>query len=174
MTLGVEVESTVLTVHLFCIILDSRVRRACHVDGMSNSAAARLFGIDRKTVAKILKHAVPPGYQRTAEPVRPMLDPFTGIIDQILEGDKRRNKKQRHTAALSNRLLDCSVQNTWTKSEHASFCISHLYVLNFFLALCRSQPHLPSTAVQSRVWLVISGANGHERAVRGSGQPDLS
>jgi transposase len=65
---------------------------------MSNSAAARLFGIDRKTVAKILKHAVPPGYQRTAAPVRPKLDPFTGIIDQILEGDKRRIKKQRHTA----------------------------------------------------------------------------
>ena len=34
------------------------------VEGMSQSAAARQFGIDRKTVAKMLKHAVPPGYRR--------------------------------------------------------------------------------------------------------------
>jgi hypothetical protein len=51
--------------------LYSRVRRACHVDGMSNSAAARLFGIDRKTVAKILKHSVPSGYRREGPPTRP-------------------------------------------------------------------------------------------------------
>jgi transposase len=65
---------------------------------MNNSAAARLFGIDRKTVAKILKHSVPPGYRRAAPPVRPKLDPFIPVIDQILEDDKRVIKKQRHTA----------------------------------------------------------------------------
>jgi transposase len=65
---------------------------------MSKSAAGRLFGIDRKTVAKILLHSVPPGYRRTALPVRPKLDPFIPIIDQILEDDKRVIKKQRHTA----------------------------------------------------------------------------
>lgn len=78
--------------------LYNRVRRACHVDGMSKSAAGRLFGINRKTVAKILLHSVPPGYRRTALPVRPKLDPFIPIIDQILEDDKRVIKKQRHTA----------------------------------------------------------------------------
>jgi len=65
---------------------------------MSKSAAGRLYGIDRKTVAKILLHSVPPGYRRTALPVRPKLDPFIPIIDQILEDDKRVIKKQRHTA----------------------------------------------------------------------------
>jgi transposase len=65
---------------------------------MSKSAAGRLYGIDRKTVAKILLHSVPPGYRRTAWPVRPKLDPFIPIIDQILEDDKRVIKKQRHTA----------------------------------------------------------------------------
>ena len=83
---------------MYSVDLYSRVRRACHVDGLNNSAAARLFGIDRKTVAKILKHSVPPGYRRVAPPVRPKLDLFIPIIDQILEDDKRVIKKQRHTA----------------------------------------------------------------------------
>ena len=49
---------------MYSVELYSRVRRACHVDGMSERAAAGHFGIDRKTVSKILKHAVPPGYRR--------------------------------------------------------------------------------------------------------------
>ena len=58
---------------MYSVELYSRVRRACHVDGMSKSAAARHFGIDRKTVSKILKHAVPPGYRRNGPPARPKL-----------------------------------------------------------------------------------------------------
>ncbi len=76
----------------------NRVRRACHVDGMSKNAAGRLFGIDRKSVAKILLHSVLPGYRRTVLPVRPKLDPYIPIVDQILEDDKRGVKRQRHTA----------------------------------------------------------------------------
>jgi transposase len=92
---------------MYSVELYSRVRRACHVDGMSNSAAARLFGIDRKTVAKILKHSVPPGYRREGPPVRPKLDPFVAIIDQILADDMSRIKKQRHTAKrIHERLRD--------------------------------------------------------------------
>ena len=83
---------------MYSLELYSRVRRACHVDGMSNSAAARLFGIDRKTVSKILKHSVPPGYRREEPPVRPKLDPFVPLIDQIPADDVSRIKKQRHTA----------------------------------------------------------------------------
>ena len=92
---------------MYSVELYSRVRRACHVDGMSNSAAARLFGIDRKTVAKILKHSVPPGYRREGPPVRPKLDPFVPLIDQILADDMSRIKKQRHTAKrIHERLRD--------------------------------------------------------------------
>ncbi len=83
---------------MYSVDLYSRVRRACHVDGKNNSEVSRLYGIDRKTVAKILKHSVPPGYQRTTAPVRPKLDPFIPVIDQILKDDKRVIKKQRHTA----------------------------------------------------------------------------
>lgn len=83
---------------MYSVELYNRVRLACHVDGMSQREAARLFGIDRKTVSKILKHAIPPGYQRSQLPARPKLDAFVPIIDQILEEDKARIKKQRHTA----------------------------------------------------------------------------
>jgi transposase len=83
---------------MYSVEIYNRVRRACHVEGMSKSEAARVFGIDRKTVAKILKHSVPPGYRRSKPPARPKLDPFIPIIDQILEDDKGRLKKQRHTA----------------------------------------------------------------------------
>jgi transposase len=78
--------------------LYARVRRACHVEGMSRRQAARVFGIDPKTVAKMLRFAVPPGYRRSTPPVRPKLDAFTGIIDRILEEDRERPRKQRHTA----------------------------------------------------------------------------
>ena len=74
---------------------------------MSERAAAGHFGIDRKTVSKILKHSVPPGYRREHPPVRPKLDPFIPIINQILEEDKSRIKKQRHTARrIYERLRD--------------------------------------------------------------------
>ena len=92
---------------MYSVELYGRVRRACHVDGMSERAAGRFFGIDRKTVSKILKHSVPPGYRREGPPVRPKLDPFIGIIDQILAEDKARLKKQRHTAKrIYERLRD--------------------------------------------------------------------
>ena len=92
---------------MYSVDLYSRVRRACHVDGMSKSAAARLFGINRKTVSKMLEHSVPPGYRRNGPPVRPKLDPFIPIIDRILEEDKSLLKKQRHTAKrIFERLRD--------------------------------------------------------------------
>src|ERR671917_466842 len=78
--------------------LYARVRRACQVEGMSQRQAARVFGIDPKTVAKMLRFSVPPGYRRSKPPVRPKLDRFTGVIDRILEEDQGRPRKQRHTA----------------------------------------------------------------------------
>ncbi len=78
--------------------LYARVRRACHVDGMSQRQAARLFGIDPKTVAKMLRFSVPPGYRRSKPVVRPKLDPLVPVIERILEDDQGRPRKQRHTA----------------------------------------------------------------------------
>ena len=74
-----------------------RVRLACHREGLSRREASRQFGIDRKTVAKILLHSEPPGYRRRQPPKRPKLAPFTDIIDGILEEDRTVHRKQRHT-----------------------------------------------------------------------------
>src|SRR5687767_6122801 len=78
--------------------LYARVRHACHVEGLSQREAARRFGIDPKTVAKMLRHAVPPGYRRSKPPARPKLGAFTATIDQILMADRSAPAKQRHTA----------------------------------------------------------------------------
>ena len=84
-----------------------RVRRAVMVDGMSMREAARVFGLHRDTVRKMLAYSVPPGYRRQSPPRRPKLEPFTGVIDRILEDDLRRPRKQRHTAKrIFERLRD--------------------------------------------------------------------
>ena len=84
--------------------LYAAVRRSVYVEGLSERAAARRFGLARETVRKMLRYRRPPGYRR-AQPVRrPKLDAFTGIIDQILREDQSRPKKQRLTGALLDRL----------------------------------------------------------------------
>ena len=87
--------------------LYGRVRHAVRIEGLSRREAARRFGIDPRTVAKMLVFSVPPGYRRSRSPARPKLDPFVGIIDQILEADKGRPAKQRHTSKrIFERLRD--------------------------------------------------------------------
>ena len=87
--------------------LYAQVRYAVQIEGLSRREAARRYGIDPRTVAKMLAFSVPPGYRRSRPPARPKLDPFTGIIDQILEDDKARPKKQRHTSKrIFERLRD--------------------------------------------------------------------
>jgi transposase len=75
-----------------------RVRRAVRVEGRSQRAVARDFGLSRETIRKMLQYAVPPGYQRQQPIKRPKLGPWVGVIDAILEDDKQRPVKQRHTA----------------------------------------------------------------------------
>jgi len=87
--------------------LYAKVRRAVMVENISERSAAKRFGISRKTVGKMMSHAVPPGYQRKEPPVSPKLGPFVGIIDQILQDDRAVLNKQRHTAKRSfERLRD--------------------------------------------------------------------
>jgi len=78
--------------------LYARVRHAVMIEGISERAAAERFGINARTVSKMLKFSVPPGYVRKGLPLRPKLDGFTGIIDAILTADRDRLKKQHHTS----------------------------------------------------------------------------
>src|SRR6266446_1556613 len=87
--------------------LYARVRREVVVDKMSEREAAKEFGLARETVRKMLRYSVPPGYRRQQPARRPKLDAWVGAIDQILEEDKARGRKQRHTAKrIFERLRD--------------------------------------------------------------------
>jgi hypothetical protein len=80
--------------------LYAKVRYAVRVEGLSERAAARRFGIDPRTVAKMMRFSVPPGYRRTHPPVKPKLGAFIAIMP--LTEDKSRPKKQQHTATPEN------------------------------------------------------------------------
>jgi hypothetical protein len=51
--------------------LYGRVRYAVQIEGLSRREAARQFGIDPRTVAKMLAFSVPPGYRQSRPPARP-------------------------------------------------------------------------------------------------------
>ena len=82
--------------------------RGQSIEGLSHTPKRLVvLGSTRASVRKMLSYSVPPGYVRTRPPVRPKLDPFIGIIDRILEEDKDRPKKQRHTSKrIFERLRD--------------------------------------------------------------------
>ena len=83
---------------MYIVDLYFRVRKACLVDGMSIREASRVFGLHRNTVSKMLTNPAPPGYRRKRPPRRPKLEPYTGVIDRILEDDESAPRKQHHTA----------------------------------------------------------------------------
>ena len=84
-----------------------KVRRAYFHQGLSKRSIARTFGISRDSVDKMIVYSVPPGYRRVAPIKRPKLDGFTDLIDQWLQEDVGRPRKQRHTAKrVFDRLRD--------------------------------------------------------------------
>jgi hypothetical protein len=88
---------------MYSVDIYNRVRRACLKNGMSSRETAQYFNKDRKTIAKMLRHALPPGYRRSEAPRRPTLDGYVGIIDEILCTDKTliKNNVIRPNASLS-------------------------------------------------------------------------
>ena len=94
---------------MYGVELYAAVRLAVVDEGLSHHEAGRRFGIDRRTVKKMLTYSAPPGYRRTRPVRRPKLDGFTGIVDAILEADTDPDvpRKQRHTAhRIFERLRD--------------------------------------------------------------------
>ena len=53
---------------MYRVEMYARVRRACRVEGMSTREASRVFGVDRKTVRKMLSFSVPPGVNGGVKP----------------------------------------------------------------------------------------------------------
>ena len=93
--------------HVEIYVRVRRACRACMVEGMGVREASRVFGLHRDTVRKMLAYSAPPGYRRQDPPRRPRLEPFTGVIDAILEADRQVPRKQRHTAKrIFERLRD--------------------------------------------------------------------
>jgi transposase len=85
----------------------AEIRRRVLVDGQSKRSVCREFDIHWDTLQKILDHAEPPGYRLAVPRPRSKIDPYLGVIHQILEADKKAPKKQRHTARrIFERLRD--------------------------------------------------------------------
>ena len=61
---------------MYGVELYAAVRLAVVDEGVSHHEAGRRFGIDRRTVKKMLSYAAPPGYRRTKPVRRPKLDGF--------------------------------------------------------------------------------------------------
>ena len=87
--------------------LYQKVRRAVMIDGMSRRGAATYFGINRKTVDKMLVFPEPPQHGRCGRSFSGKLTGLTEIIDKILADDRTVHAKQRHTAVrIFERLRD--------------------------------------------------------------------
>lgn len=83
------------------------IRRKFILDEQSARAIAHELGHSRKTVAKAIAHAVPPGYRLGVPRQRPAIEPYRAWIDAWLEEDRSRPRKQRHTAQrIFERLRD--------------------------------------------------------------------
>ena len=76
----------------------TEVRRRVLTGELSKRAACREYGINWRTLVKMLSHVEPPGYRRKARREKPVLGQHLAWIHEVLEQDKQAPKKQRHTA----------------------------------------------------------------------------
>ena len=74
------------------------IRQRVLREGVSKRQILRETGMHWTTLKKILEHPSPPGYQRSKRPGKPKIDPYVDRIREILEQDKRTDRRQRHTA----------------------------------------------------------------------------
>ncbi len=81
------------------------IRREVEIKGKSQRQVAKDLGHSRKTVAKALKHRLPPGYQLTEPRDKPVLDPVRPILDAWIEQNKTARRKQRQNAVKMHERL---------------------------------------------------------------------
>ncbi len=66
--------------------------------GVTNSEACRIVGVDRRAVRQALAEALPPPRRQPEGRPAPALGPYRGLIDEWLAADREAPRKQRHTA----------------------------------------------------------------------------
>lgn len=76
----------------------TEVRRRVLTGGLSKRAACLEYGINWRTLTKILDHVEPPGYRQSAPRHRPKIEAFLPLVDEILKSDRHAPRKQRHSA----------------------------------------------------------------------------
>ena len=76
----------------------AEIRRLVWVEDRSKRSVCREFNIHWSTLQKILGHTEPPGYRQAQPRAKRKIGPFLGVIDEILESDKKVHRQQRHTA----------------------------------------------------------------------------
>ena len=75
------------------------IRKMYFMEDLSIREISRRTGIHRDTISKYvsMEEPKPPKYKLTKEREHPVLGPYIPLIKQIIEEDKTRHRKQRHT-----------------------------------------------------------------------------
>jgi len=83
------------------------VRRAVLVDGKSSRQVNREFGLDRRTIRKMLENPRPPGYTLSSPRAKPRLGTFVPQIEAMLrENDAAPPKQRQNGRRIFERLRD--------------------------------------------------------------------
>ncbi len=83
------------------------IRREVIKNEMTQREVSRQYGYSRNTIAKALKHAIPPGYQQNKARSKPAIEAFTAILDEwILQNKTTRRKQRMEVTKMHQRLCD--------------------------------------------------------------------
>ena len=146
---------------MYGVELYAAVRLAVVDEGLSHHEAGRRFGIDRRTVKKMLSYSAPPGYRRTKPVRRPKLDGVTGIVDAILEADTDPEvpRKQGELDLGGNDPQLRHLDHAWASTVHA---FQGRTVDNVIAAMEARHPHLTT---QKSFYVEISRARDRAELV---------
>jgi transposase len=85
----------------------SEIRRRVVTGELSLRQACSEYGLNFRTVRKIVRHPEPPPFRAPAPRAKPVLGPFVTIVQQIIDDDHHAPPKQRHSARrIFERLRD--------------------------------------------------------------------
>ena len=96
-----------------------KIRQRVLREGVSIRQVQRETGLHFQTVKKILSHSSPPEFQCPERP-QPRIGPYLDRISEILEADKERPARQRHTAKrIFERLREEGYSGGYTQVKEA-------------------------------------------------------